>query len=59
MLPTRCSFDILIYTDKDLEVPEEWSETGAQFIDNSVEVRLKSFSTLIHKIDTAVSYKDL
>ena len=58
VLPTRCSFDILIYTDKDLQVPTEWGETGAQFIDNSVEVRLKSFSTLIHKVDTMVSYKD-
>ncbi len=58
VLPTRCSFDILIYTDKDLEVPGEWGETGAQFIDNSIEVRLKSFSTLIHKVDTMVCYKD-
>lgn len=59
VLPNRCAFDILIYTDKDLKVGEEWGETGANFIDNSVEVRLKSFSTLIHKIDAAVSYKDL
>ncbi len=49
---------LLIYTDKDLEVPGEWGETGAQFIDNSIEVRLKSFSTLIHKVDTMVCYKD-
>lgn len=58
MLQQRCSFDILIYTDKDCQVPQEWGETGAQFIDNSIEVKLKSFSTLIHKVDTLVCYKD-
>lgn len=50
-------FDLLVYTDKDLDVPAAWGESGPQFIANSEEVRLKSFNTLIHKVDTMVAYK--
>ncbi|KAJ8319022.1 hypothetical protein KUTeg_004113 [Tegillarca granosa] len=51
------AFDLLVYTDKDLEVPDNWGEDGPQFIANSEEVRLRSFTTSIHKVDTMVSYK--
>lgn len=40
LLEVSCSFDLLIYTDKDLVVPEKWEESGPQFITNSEEVRL-------------------
>ncbi|TKC51134.1 hypothetical protein EI555_008559, partial [Monodon monoceros] len=49
LLKVSCSFDLLIYTDKDLVVPEKWEESGPQFITNSEEVRLRSFTTTIHK----------
>uniref|UniRef100_F7I7J1 Mitotic spindle assembly checkpoint protein MAD2A n=1 Tax=Callithrix jacchus TaxID=9483 RepID=F7I7J1_CALJA len=49
LLEVSCSFDLLIYTDKDLVVPEKWEESGPQFITNSEEVRLRSFTTTIHK----------
>ncbi|KAI2662272.1 Mitotic spindle assembly checkpoint protein MAD2A [Labeo rohita] len=49
LLETACAFDLLIYTDKDLEVPEQWEESGPQLIDQSEEVRLRSFTTSIHK----------
>ncbi|KAJ7402031.1 hypothetical protein BTVI_90034 [Pitangus sulphuratus] len=52
-----CAFDLLIYTDKDLAVPEKWEESGPQFITNSEEVRLRSFTTTIHKVNTMVAYK--
>ena len=52
------AFDILIYTDKDQNVPEKWEESGPQFIANSQEVRLRSFSTLIHNVDAMVAYKN-
>ena len=52
-----CSFDILIYTHKDLEVPMEWAESDACLIQNSEEVKLRSFSTNIHRVEAAVSYK--
>ncbi|KAM9236100.1 LOW QUALITY PROTEIN: uncharacterized protein PS065_004032 [Dugong dugon] len=50
LLEVSCSFDLRIYTDKDLVVPEKWEESGPQFITNSEEVRLCSFTTTIHKI---------
>jgi hypothetical protein len=52
------AFDILIYTDKDQDVPEKWEESGPQFIANSQEVRLRSFSTVIHKVNAMVAYKN-
>lgn len=51
------AFDLLIYTDKDLEVPEQWEESGPQLIDQSEEVRLRSFTTTIHKVNSMVAYK--
>ena len=51
------AFDILIYTDKDQEVPQTWNETGPALMVDSQEVRLRSFSTVIHKVDAMVAYK--
>ncbi|XP_007889685.1 mitotic spindle assembly checkpoint protein MAD2A [Callorhinchus milii] len=59
LLETACSFDLLIYTDKDLVVPEKWEESGPQFINNSEEVRLRSFTTTIHKVSSMVAYKKI
>ncbi|XP_012716923.1 mitotic spindle assembly checkpoint protein MAD2A [Fundulus heteroclitus] len=57
LLETPCAFDLLVYTDKDLVVPEKWEESGPQIIDQSEEVRLRSFTTSIHKVDSMVAYK--
>lgn len=51
------SFDVLVYTDKDSEVPLEWEESDAHFIALSSEVRLRSLSTGVHKVDAMVAYK--
>ena len=51
------SFEILVYTDKELLVPESWGETGPAIIADSREVKFRSFSTTIHKVDGMVSYK--
>lgn len=51
------AFDLLVYTDKDLAVPEKWEESGPQIIDQSEEVRLRSFTTSIHKVNSMVAYK--
>lgn len=53
------SFDILVYADKDLAIPDTWNETGPALIANSQEVRLRSFSTSVHKVDTMVAYKNV
>ena len=57
LLDCICSFDILIYTHKDLEAPVEWGESDACLIQDSEEVKLRSFSTNIHRVEAAVSYK--
>merc|ERR1712018_604880 len=57
LLDCICSFDVLIYTHKDLDVPVEWGESEACLISNPEHVQLRSFSTNIHKVNTAVSYK--
>uniref|UniRef100_A0A8C6VSM9 Mitotic spindle assembly checkpoint protein MAD2A n=1 Tax=Naja naja TaxID=35670 RepID=A0A8C6VSM9_NAJNA len=57
LLETTCTFDLLIFTDKELSVPEKWEESGPQFITNSEEVRLRSFTTTIHKVSSIVAYK--
>ncbi|XP_033281197.1 mitotic spindle assembly checkpoint protein MAD2A-like [Orcinus orca] len=57
LLEVSCSFDLLIYTDKDLVVPEKWEESGPQFITSSEEVHLRSFTTTIHKVSSMVAYK--
>ncbi|MED6267991.1 MAD2 mitotic arrest deficient-like 1 [Characodon lateralis] len=57
LLETPCAFDLLVYTDKDLVVPDKWEESGPQIIDQSEEVRLRSFTTSIHKVNSMVAYK--
>jgi len=57
LLDCLCSFDLLIHTLKDCEVPEQWNETENVTIKNSQVVHLKSFSTGLQKVDTVVSYK--
>ena len=52
-----CAFDLLVYTDDDVQVPVAWEESDPRFIKNSDEVRLRSFTTKVHKVDTMVSYK--
>jgi mitotic spindle assembly checkpoint protein MAD2 len=57
LLDCLCSFDVLIYTHKDLAVPTEWGESEPCIISNSEEVKLRSFSTSVHRVEAAVSYK--
>jgi mitotic spindle assembly checkpoint protein MAD2 len=59
LLESPCAFDILVYTDKDQAVPDKWNETGPAIIANSQEVKLRSFSTNIHKVDTMVAYRNV
>eukprot|EP00300_Choanocystis_sp_HF-7_P011336 c1741_g1_i2.p2 GENE.c1741_g1_i2~~c1741_g1_i2.p2 ORF type:complete len:202 (+),score=35.45 c1741_g1_i2:45-650(+) len=57
LLDNPCTFDLLIYTDVDADVPETWEQSEPRLINNSSEVRLRSFTTKVHKVDTMVSYK--
>lgn len=51
------TFDVLLYTNKDIAVPDEWAESTAHLIPDCEEVKLSNFSTTVHKVDTAVQYK--
>ncbi|KAJ1696579.1 hypothetical protein LUZ63_005091 [Rhynchospora breviuscula] len=57
-LDEACVFDVLAYTDKDTTVPMAWVESDAKLINNPQMVKLHSFDTKMHKVDTIVSYKN-
>lgn len=56
LLDEPCSFDLLVYTDTDVSVPTAWEESDPKYIAKSEEVKLRSFTTKIHRVDAAVSY---
>lgn len=58
ILETSCAFDLLIYTNKNSKLPNKWADSEPLLIEDSETVRLKSFSTSVHSVDTAVSYKN-
>ncbi|XVE74844.1 hypothetical protein DITRI_Ditri12bG0051000 [Diplodiscus trichospermus] len=57
-LDEPCVFDVLAYTDKDVAVPFTWIESDPKLIANPQMVKLHSFDTKIHKVDSLVSYKN-
>jgi len=58
LLQEPCTFDLLVYTDKDVEAPEKWADSDPCYILNSAEVKLRSFTTTVHKVDSMVAYKE-
>lgn len=57
LLDCLCSFDIQIYAKDDIIMPEEWADAQPANIKNAQSVKMRSFSTNIHKMDTVVTYK--
>jgi len=57
LLEQACSFDLLVYTNKDLDVPSAWEESDPRYVKDAEEVRMRSFTTSIHRVGTAVAYK--
>lgn len=57
LLESPCTFDLLVYTPADCQVPAKWEESDPRYINKSNQVRLRSFTTKVHKVDTAVAYK--
>lgn len=58
LLDCLCSFDIQIYTKDDVNLPEQWADSEPAHIKNAQCVKMRSFSTNIHKMETAVIYKN-
>ncbi|CAD6585538.1 MAG: Mitotic spindle checkpoint component mad2 [Cyphobasidiales sp. Tagirdzhanova-0007] len=58
VIEEKCSFNILVYTGQDTEVPNQWQEDDAHMISGTAEqVRLRSFATSVHKVDALVAYR--
>jgi mitotic spindle assembly checkpoint protein MAD2 len=57
LLETRCTIDILCYTNPIDSVPEEWEDTDARIIANPEIVSLRGFKTNVHGVKTMVAYK--
>ena len=57
MLDGNCTFNVLVYADADSEVPLEWGDSDAKEIKDGEKVKLRSFSTSNHRVDTLVSYR--
>eukprot|EP00986_Skeletonema_menzelii_P004140 scaffold1384_cov140-Skeletonema_menzelii.AAC.3 len=58
LLNEPCSFDLLIYTNTTAVVPKKWADSDPCYIMNSQEVKLRSFTTSFHKVDSMVTYKE-
>jgi len=58
LLNEPCSFDLLIYTNKNAIVPKKWEDSDPCYILKSQEVKLRSFTTTVHTIDSMVTYKE-
>ncbi|KAJ9457907.1 Mitotic spindle assembly checkpoint protein MAD2A [Diplonema papillatum] len=58
LLPDQCSFDLLVYTHKDADVPNTWELTDPKLVVNATNVKLRSFSTSVHKVEASVTYRD-
>ncbi|KAG7356151.1 HORMA domain containing protein [Nitzschia inconspicua] len=58
LLNEPCSFDLLVYTKKEAAVPAKWEDSDPCYIMNSQEVKLRSFTTSVHKVDSMVTYRE-
>lgn len=58
LLDDKVSFDILLYTNKDTDLPsQEWLDTTAHLIPGAEKVELKNFNTKVHNVKAGVAYK--
>ncbi|KAJ1023215.1 hypothetical protein NDA16_003368 [Ustilago loliicola] len=59
VLDEPCAFQILAYTNKDAQAPAEWIDSDARLIaeGQAEQVRLRSFSTHVHRVDAMVAYR--
>jgi mitotic spindle assembly checkpoint protein MAD2 len=57
LLQDRCTFDLLVYTDKKVQVPITWENSDPRTIDNAQQVKLRGFATNAHRVDASVAYR--
>jgi mitotic spindle assembly checkpoint protein MAD2 len=58
LLNEPCSFDLLVYTNRTANVQQKWEDSDPRYIMNSQEVKLRSFTTSVHRIESMVTYKE-
>ena len=58
ILTTPCTFNLLVYADRDAHVPVDWCDSDPLFVKQGKEeqVKLRSFSTGVHQVDAMVAY---
>eukprot|EP00199_Chlamydomonas_sp_CCMP681_P005975 CAMPEP_0119109016 /NCGR_PEP_ID=MMETSP1180-20130426/16793_1 /TAXON_ID=3052 ORGANISM="Chlamydomonas cf sp, Strain CCMP681" /NCGR_SAMPLE_ID=MMETSP1180 /ASSEMBLY_ACC=CAM_ASM_000741 /LENGTH=213 /DNA_ID=CAMNT_0007094711 /DNA_START=26 /DNA_END=667 /DNA_ORIENTATION=+ len=57
LLESRCTIDILVYTDEVDDVPAEWEDSDPRNINNAEMVALRAFTTKVHSVKTMVTFK--
>jgi mitotic spindle assembly checkpoint protein MAD2 len=57
LLQEPCTFELLVSIDKEAPVPSEWETSDPKYIDNAQIVKLRSFSTTVHQVDSIVAFK--
>eukprot|EP00501_MAST-03F_sp_TOSAG23-6_P001538 GSMAST32.ASY1.ANO1.1602.1 assembled CDS len=58
LLEEPCSFDLLVYADREANVPVEWEESDPKYISDATDVKLRSFTTKVHTVSSMVTYKN-
>ncbi|OQV15345.1 putative Mitotic spindle assembly checkpoint protein MAD2A [Hypsibius exemplaris] len=56
-LDSVCSFNILVYTKDNLDVPADWQESSAQTIPNAQQLRFRQVHTSVHSVESSVTYR--
>ena len=59
LLEEPCTFDLLVYTDNEAQVPTAWEESDPRHIAQGEHVKLRAFTTKVHKVDAGVTYKNV
>jgi mitotic spindle assembly checkpoint protein MAD2 len=59
VIAVPCAFDLLVYTSIDAQVPSAaWEPSDPQVLKGGTEVKLRSFTTTFHHVDTNVVYRE-
>eukprot|EP01062_Namystynia_karyoxenos_P058825 TRINITY_DN50290_c0_g1_i1.p1 TRINITY_DN50290_c0_g1~~TRINITY_DN50290_c0_g1_i1.p1 ORF type:complete len:240 (+),score=80.75 TRINITY_DN50290_c0_g1_i1:106-720(+) len=57
LLEDECTFDLLVYTHANAEIPPSWEVSDPKLVVNAANIKLRTFSTHVHKVDTSVTYR--
>eukprot|EP01065_Artemidia_motanka_P030154 TRINITY_DN36166_c0_g1_i1.p1 TRINITY_DN36166_c0_g1~~TRINITY_DN36166_c0_g1_i1.p1 ORF type:complete len:201 (+),score=62.21 TRINITY_DN36166_c0_g1_i1:72-674(+) len=59
LLPDACTFDLLVYAHANADVPSSWEISDPKLVVDAANVKLRSFSTHVHKVDTSITYRTI